>query len=760
MPLRRPHRPQRTRRAVLLDIETRLQWAKSGQSVAPARDPALVADAVRHFGTIAAAIAAYRRDTALVRGKKRVFTDPSVTRERLRSVRRLGLSLQPKVLNRADASLGIYARRHHTGSYPLALEAIGVDPDDVLTYRYRDAGDWLAITRARAEAGQSLRRRDVAVENPRIVDAIERLVQRRGRPVTRLVGGRRQRLRGWRAGLHLAGLDPDVYDPDDRWWKPRVVREIRARREQGQSLRAKAVEREDPTLYSMAKHHYGKSWPAAVRAAGYDPTEERRRDLAAKHAVEEQAVIDAVQARLRANLPVDHASVEREAPAIARAGCRLFGRAGRWDGVLRAAGADPQTVRAATIARSADTRRVWTDEALAELILDRLLAGDRLTPTALIKDGYGAAANKLFAMDGGFIGFCANLGIHLEDLGERVRRKWAGDPEAVIRAIRRCRDDGHDLSASSVWQLDPSLHAAASLAFKGVSMTPFGLHAGWDRALAVAGIDPSTTRRDIDEDSGRGVRFDNLCQALFAILRPGWEIKPPIDVGSRHPRKRLYPDARDPQDNTWIDFKLRGTGLSVVKSVRKYQNHATRMHIITLLGETYPIAGVTYASVFDFEREATTPETRELFAALHLLARTTNPEAEPSLNDWARRWTTQRVIEGIRALSEPDLQSDRARQQHRRLYWGATQRFTGGWYAAVAAAGRDASGVRKRAPASTPAEREAFVARLLADGQSLRCTDVSRTAQGRRVYKAACRYEPDGWSGLVRRTRRRSRRGT
>jgi hypothetical protein len=72
----------------------------------------------------------------------------------------------------------------------------------------------------------------------------------------------------WREAIKEAGLEA-LASPKTEWNRRKVVSRIRERAEQGESLLAGKVHREDSALWKSAKRFYMAPWPILIRNLGY-----------------------------------------------------------------------------------------------------------------------------------------------------------------------------------------------------------------------------------------------------------------------------------------------------------------------------------------------------------------------------------------------------------------------------------------------------------------------------------------------------------
>jgi hypothetical protein len=199
----------------------------------------------------------------------------------LATVRTLSRRSRPLTTDQVDQRYRnlVSAARRHFGSWSKALLAAGVDP-------------------ARMQ-------RVVPWTRERVIEAILTRMLRSDPLVARLIEPRSlveagQRFFGsWRAAVDAAGLDPRVTEMPPRprrrptperarratappaqpmaaWSPARVIDAIRARAREGLPVNAWAVSRDHSALYRAGLRHL-KTWDDALRAAGFNSDEHRRR---------------------------------------------------------------------------------------------------------------------------------------------------------------------------------------------------------------------------------------------------------------------------------------------------------------------------------------------------------------------------------------------------------------------------------------------------------------------------------------------------
>lgn len=400
----------------------------------------------------------------------------------------------------------------------------------------------------------------------------------------------------------------------------------------------------------------------------------------------------------------------------------LYGAAQRYCGGFRkalvAAGEDPIAI-AASSRLAATTRKVkWTRATILTTLRERKHSGFPINVDAMKRDGLGGLLRAAKRGFGSYEKAVAEAGFSYADVRLQVP-DWT--KETVTESIGALLNGGHDLNVSSAQHLNGSLVTAA-----------IRLFGSWDEALRQAGLDPSDIRLDVGTEAGKGRVFENLCNALFANIRPRWRLNLRFDANGGS----LRPDGYDPLTDEWIDFKLAAWGMSVSSSIRKYKPHAKRLRFITLNGSRVSAPAVVFQSVFEFELEASGPVLRDIFKALHALEDEIVPGT--SLDIWSTVWTKEKLIQFIRQLPSDASNALSVQRMHPREYSAVVKHF-GGWYQGLDAAGLPANVIRRRRLAYTREDLEQFIEGRRADGDGLSVKAVTVTPSGNGLYQAANR---------------------
>lgn len=127
-----------------------------------------------------------------------------------------------------------------------------------------------------------------------------------------------------------------------RWSRQRVVAAIEHRYRTGLSVNAQAVQSDDSRLFSAGRRHFG-SWAAALAAAQVPAPSRRGQARYPRGHWSKERVIRAIRNHAHQGEPLHaHAMHQRNNRLIAAATYHF----GSWSTALRAAGLDPNSVRA------------------------------------------------------------------------------------------------------------------------------------------------------------------------------------------------------------------------------------------------------------------------------------------------------------------------------------------------------------------------------------------------------------------------------
>jgi hypothetical protein len=217
------------------------------------RHQALVSAAAYHFGSYRAAIEHAGIDYRFVLRRPR-WTKQMIIRL-IKSARRAGEDLHWSAVTQRRDDLGRAAfaalQPRLFGRWDKALQAAGLDVDDVAIYRRWDAHSILFELRCLAQDGDAVNSGAIQREDPGLHAA-----------AVREFGGYDQALRA-------AKLDPLVYRRRRRWSKSDVIKELKSlfRGKGAKRLSSVVLRQQHSSLYGAAIRHFG-SLSKAKTAAG------------------------------------------------------------------------------------------------------------------------------------------------------------------------------------------------------------------------------------------------------------------------------------------------------------------------------------------------------------------------------------------------------------------------------------------------------------------------------------------------------------
>ena len=208
-------------------------------------------------------------------------------------------------LARENQSL-VSAAAYYFGSYRAAVEEAGIDYADV-TRRPRWTPDRIvALIKKAAKAGEDLHWSAVTRRDDELKKAAFASLQ------DRLFGT-------WDAALTAAGLDPAEVSRYRRWNEGTIRDELHARQKDKRPLNSGTLQKEDPGLHAAAVRYFG-NFDSALREAGIDPAEHRRR-----RRWNQEAVLDGLKALKADGNRMSDSTVRGEDAALYGAAVRLFG---------------------------------------------------------------------------------------------------------------------------------------------------------------------------------------------------------------------------------------------------------------------------------------------------------------------------------------------------------------------------------------------------------------------------------------------------
>jgi len=315
--------PAWTRERILAAIQERAEDGKPLNRTA-IHPRSLVDAARRMFGSWDQALRVAGLDPRHIRlARPHGEWTPELVIRDIRREHKRGQPMHRAAVARRNGAL-VGAASKHLGSWEKALKAAGLDPEKITNPRTRK---WTADMVVHAILARKKNRKDLNLAAINKNDPV-------------LMGAAQRCFGNWNQALRAAGLDPDKIRLGRRWDPTKIVRAIRKRRREKKPLQSKAMSQEDPGLWSSAIKRFG-SWPAALRAAGFDPDAIR---LTPPRWTRER-ILATIQERARKNEPLLAAVKPYSLVLAAR---RILGS---WDEALRAAGLNSGRLEAARSVR-------------------------------------------------------------------------------------------------------------------------------------------------------------------------------------------------------------------------------------------------------------------------------------------------------------------------------------------------------------------------------------------------------------------------
>lgn len=228
---------------------------------------------------------------------------------------------------------------------------------------------------------------------------------------------------------------------------------------EGASLKSRHVRVDNPDRTAAAIRHFG-CWGKALTAAGID-----HEAVANRRTWTVERVIKAIHRLDRQGVPLNYASVHKVDGGLPQAARKLLGS---WNDALRAAGYDPDQIRA--------SRRPWTREEIIDLIRRRAAAGLPVASYNVAPLSAEIASRRLF---GSWKAALRAAGVPNPSTEFPVWTKVS-----VIEGILIRQQAGEALHCFAAAHQVPRLYDAARRLF-----------GSWREALDEAGVDPDAVRR-------------------------------------------------------------------------------------------------------------------------------------------------------------------------------------------------------------------------------------------------------------------------
>ncbi len=210
----------------------------------------LLAASIRYFGGWQKAVEAAGISYEQVR-KYRKWSNEGIIQE-IRDLHSRGVDLSFRAMALSQHNAMVYAaiRPKYFGSWKAALEAAGLESEEIYRYRSWEESDILdEIRRLKAEgADLSSKAMD---ENS-----------------NRLIATARRRFGNWGRALERAGINYEDIRRRKRWTRESLVEGILELKRQGIPLITPEVKKANPSLFAAAcKKHFFGTWKKALKAA-------------------------------------------------------------------------------------------------------------------------------------------------------------------------------------------------------------------------------------------------------------------------------------------------------------------------------------------------------------------------------------------------------------------------------------------------------------------------------------------------------------
>ncbi|HEV3029744.1 MAG TPA: metal-sensing transcriptional repressor, partial [Planctomycetota bacterium] len=177
---------------------------------------------------------------------------PARVRDALRALRAQGKPVNARAVVLSHKAL-YEAAYSLFGSWDHVLEEAGIIPNDVRRRRNWSREGVLEEIRKRTDSGELFYGSRFCRRHPVLVSAASAVFG------------------SWREALREAGLNP-LASPKTDWTPRTVTSRIRERAQQGKSLHAGKVHREDSALWKAAKRLFREPWAILIRKLGYPYT--------------------------------------------------------------------------------------------------------------------------------------------------------------------------------------------------------------------------------------------------------------------------------------------------------------------------------------------------------------------------------------------------------------------------------------------------------------------------------------------------------
>ena len=210
----------------------------------------LLAAAIRYFGNWKRAVEYAGVSYETVR-KYRRWSKEAIIQE-IRNLHASGVDLSFRAMALSQHNAMVYAaiRPKYFGSWKTALEASGLEAEEIYRYRSWEEADILGEIRRLQSEGADLSSKSMDETS------------------NRLIATARRRFGNWGRALERAGINYDEVRRRKRWNKESLVEGILELKRQGVPLITPEVKRANPSLFAAAcKKHFFGTWKKALKAA-------------------------------------------------------------------------------------------------------------------------------------------------------------------------------------------------------------------------------------------------------------------------------------------------------------------------------------------------------------------------------------------------------------------------------------------------------------------------------------------------------------
>ena len=210
----------------------------------------LLAASIRYYGSWQKAVEMAGIPYEQVR-KYRKWSNEAIIQE-IRDLHARGVDLSFRAMALSQYNSMVYAaiRPKYFGSWKAALEAAGLESEEIYRYRSWEETDILEEIRRLKSEGADLSSKSMD-ENS-----------------NRLIATARRRFGNWGRALERAGINYDEVRRRKRWTRESLVEGILELKKQGIPLITPEVKRANPSLFAAAcKKHFFGTWKKALKAA-------------------------------------------------------------------------------------------------------------------------------------------------------------------------------------------------------------------------------------------------------------------------------------------------------------------------------------------------------------------------------------------------------------------------------------------------------------------------------------------------------------